>query len=79
MKLDFLTFQLESCCDYVKVYDGEDKSAPLLGEFSGDSVPADIYSRSNDLFVTFTTDSSRTYDGFRITYSALGKSCHVSK
>ena len=79
MKLKFRTFHTESCCDHVKVYDGEDNSAPLLGTFSGDSVPADISSGSNYLFVTFKTDSSSTRTGFTIEYSAIGKSCHVSK
>ena len=79
VKLEFLRFYVGSCCDHVKVYDGEDASAPLLGSFDGDSVPADIVSGSNDLFVTFKNDYSLTYDGFNIKYSALGKSCHVSK
>ena len=73
MKLEFLTFQTESCCDRVKVYDGEDTSAPLLGTFSGYSVPADVVSGSNYLFVTFETDTSSIRNGFTIKYSATGK------
>ena len=69
IQLEFLTFRTESA-DVVSVYDGMSTSAPLLGRFSGPSVPGDIFS-DNSLYVYFRTDSSVTYSGFEIKYTIL--------
>jgi len=50
--------------DEVKVYDGSSASAPLLGTFSGSSIPSNITSTGPALFVTFTTDGSGTAQGW---------------
>ena len=70
IQLEFLTFRTENAHDVVSVYDGVNTSAPLLGRLSGSSVPGDIFS-DNSLFVYFRTDSSATYSGFEIKYTAL--------
>ncbi|KAI0214015.1 Exoskeleton protein RP43 [Lamellibrachia satsuma] len=73
LELEFLTFDVESsisCVDSVKVYDGEDNSAPLLGTFCGTSLPGDVISSKPSLFVSFNSDSSVTRGGFKIKYTA---------
>ena len=63
-----------SCCyDAVKVYDGADDSAPLLGLFCGDKLPDDLISSSNYLFVSFKSDAYTRKNGFRTTYKTKGK------
>ena len=63
-----------SCCfDSVKIYDGADDAAPLLGLFCGDKLPDDLISSTNYLFVSFKSDAYTRKDGFRITYKTTGK------
>ena len=66
LELTFLHFKTDSSADYVNVYDGGSPSSPLIGTFSGSSLPAPII--SNQLYVTFTTDGSGHTDGFTATY-----------
>ncbi|KAL9961183.1 hypothetical protein ACROYT_G030081 [Oculina patagonica] len=58
LELVFLHFKTDFSADYVKVYDGGSPASPLIGTFSGSSLPAPIMSSSNKLYVTFTTDGS---------------------
>jgi gliding motility-associated-like protein len=66
--LSFSSFQLETCCDYVRVYDGTDANAPQIGNFNGTNIPADVTATSGAMYVTFTTDGSVVYDGFEASY-----------
>ena len=68
LELVFLHFKTDSSADYVNVYDGGSTSSPLLGTFSGSSLPAAIMSSSNKLHVTFITDGSGTNEGLTATY-----------
>ena len=68
LELVFLHFNTYSSADYVNVYDGGSPSSPLIGTFSGSSLPAPIMSSSSKLKVTFTTDGSDTSEGFTALY-----------
>ena len=68
LELAFLHFKTHSSADYVNVYDGGSSASPLIGTFSGSSLPAPIMSSSNQLYVTFTADSSGKNEGFTATY-----------
>jgi len=54
--------------DRLYIYDGEDNTAPLLAELSGNVIPGDIISTSNKVFVEFVTDGSNTAPGFYLNY-----------
>ena len=71
MGLHFTSFNTESGYDYVRVYDGSDTTTPLLHTFSGTSRPSDVFSSGNTVFVSFSSDGSRTRDGFNIVYSTF--------
>ena len=71
IELLFYTFTTESSADYVRVYDGDSTSAPLIGQFSGSSLPAPITSSSTKLYVRFTSDGSSTYAGFTARYQGI--------
>ena len=73
IELLFYTFTTESSIDYVSVYDGDSTSAPLIGQFSGSSLPAPITSSSTKLYVRFTSDgsSSSRYRGFATRYRGI--------
>ncbi|WCO01027.1 fibronectin type III domain-containing protein [Psychroserpens ponticola] len=67
----FNSFQLESCCDALRVYDGLDINAPLLGLYTGTTNPGPFTSNnpSGALTFWFTSDSSVTFDGWDATIS----------
>ncbi|XP_033110748.1 cubilin-like [Anneissia japonica] len=71
--LDFTDFDLEdNGChyDYVKVYNGLDDQAPLLGTYCGATAPQDIASSGNRMRVVFRTDYSENARGFSATYDS---------
>ncbi|MEX0812051.1 MAG: CUB domain-containing protein [Chitinophagales bacterium] len=67
--LNFSSFNTESCCDYVEVYDGATTSAPSIGYFSGSSIPPSVTSSGGSMLVRFTTDASITESGWSANYS----------
>ena len=71
IELLFYDFTTESSADYVSVYDGDSTSAPLLGQFSGSSLPAPITSSSTKLYVRFVSDGSVVYRGFTARYRGI--------
>ena len=75
VELTFFTFNTELNVDYLYVYDGGSSSSPLIGPFSGNSLPSRITSSSNKLHVRFTSDTSVTHRGFRASYRGKTYSC----
>ncbi|KAI0223600.1 Cubilin [Lamellibrachia satsuma] len=71
VKLEFVEFSVESCCDSVTVYDGDSRSAPLLGTFRGNTLPRNVFSTNNTMLVYFESDGSGTWNGFAINYTTL--------
>ena len=71
IELLFYVFATESSADFVRVYDGDSTSAPLIGQFSGSSLPAPITSSSTKLYVQFTSDGSSEYRGFNAHYRGI--------
>ncbi|MBN2273769.1 MAG: T9SS type A sorting domain-containing protein, partial [Bacteroidales bacterium] len=66
--LTFTEFSTESGYDFVRVYDGATTSAPLLGTFSGSSLPPVLTSSGGSMLITFTTDYSVTESGWSAAY-----------
>ncbi|XP_016093659.1 cubilin [Sinocyclocheilus grahami] len=81
INLTFTSFELEgstgTLCryDYVKIYDGDSASYPLVGTFCGDVVPAPFVSASNFLTVHFISDGTVQRRGFIATYSTVDPLC----
>ena len=71
IELLFYYFTTQSSADYVSVYDGDSISAPLIGQFSGRSLPEPITSSSTKLYVRFTSDGSSEYTGFNARYRGI--------
>ena len=61
--LSFSSFATESGFDFVKVYNGTSSAFPLLGSFSGASIPSAVTSGSN-MFVQFTSDNATVAQGW---------------
>ncbi|EEC11590.1 procollagen C-endopeptidase enhancer, putative, partial [Ixodes scapularis] len=69
VRLRFSAFDVEkvlSLClaDYVRVFDGNDESAPLLKNVCGDQLPGEIISSSDSLLLRFHTDHTVRKAGF---------------
>ena len=55
--------------DKLYIYDGENNAASLLAELSGNTLPGDIESTGNKVFIEFIPDGSNTAPGFYLNYS----------
>ncbi|KAI0218618.1 CUB and peptidase domain-containing protein 1 [Lamellibrachia satsuma] len=77
LKLRFNRFELEtetdSACHYdkVSIYDGSDATAELMDSLCGSNLPDNVTTTGNTVFVTFTSDDTRVYSGFRISYRTM--------
>jgi hypothetical protein len=71
MQVVFSSLNLESCCDNIKVYDGTSTTAPLLGTFTGTSVPCTLTATNGAGCLTFQfySDGSVVYSGWAATLS----------
>lgn len=67
--LNFSSFETETNFDFVRVYDGDSASDPLLGEFSGNALPPSLTASSGKMFLVFDTNISVNYPGWSATYS----------
>ncbi len=67
--LSFDRFELNAT-DFVKVYDGPDASATLLGSYTGTTIPPSVTSTGSKVFITFTSVSGSSAKGFLASYSA---------
>jgi len=73
--LVFLHFFIErnvGCSnDYVKVYDGGNTQAVMIGKYCGGLRPFKVLATSNQMTVSFTSDSSLTFSGFKAQFTAV--------
>ncbi len=71
IRITFDRFATQEGVDFVKVYDGEDETAPLLGEFSGTTIPSELVSTGNKVLIVFTSDATIEDNGWMISYKAF--------
>ena len=74
IRLHFNDFSTENSNDKLFVYDGPRSSSRQISRLSGSTVPNNIISTGNSLYLRFQTDSSSTSKGFAIQYSFNYKS-----
>lgn len=65
------TYNTESCCDHIYIYDGVGTAGTLLGQYQGTG-SIDVTSTAGPLTVQFTTDGSVQYTGFELEFSCRG-------
>jgi len=66
--LNFTAFSTQATSDVVTVYDGSTTAAPVLGTYSGSTLPAAITSNGPQMLIRFQTNASTTNTGWRATY-----------
>ncbi|MDB5256770.1 MAG: Ig domain protein group 2 domain protein [Chitinophagaceae bacterium] len=72
-RLSFNSFATEATNDYLTVYDGNSATAPVIGTYSGTTIPADIIATnaSGQLFLSFISNASINAAGFSISVSCV--------
>jgi hypothetical protein len=75
IQITFTSFNLENNFDYLYVYNGPNISSPLIGRYTGATIPAAITSSSADGSLTFrfTSDFSGVRAGWVSTLSCVTK------
>jgi hypothetical protein len=73
LKLSFLEFRTELDKDILTVYDGTNTSAPVLGSYSGQTLPATLTSTSGAFLLVFVSDAANTDLGWKVKYSVKEK------
>jgi len=68
IQLRFDRLDTEPDQDLIRIYDGRDQNAPLIGTFSGSSIPDVITSSANALWITFETNDKITDAGWFATW-----------
>ena len=61
--LSFLRFGTDTS-DFVTVYDGDSITAPVIGNFSGNSLPDPVTATGNKMLIVFETGPDMTGEGF---------------
>jgi PKD repeat protein len=69
ISLSFQSFDTEAGYDQVRVYNGTNSSAPLIGVFSGNNLPHRLNANSGKMYIEFITDVSITKPGWLASYS----------
>jgi hypothetical protein len=70
INLNFLQFGLDSN-DVLTIYEGESTNAPVLGAFTGTSLPGPVSTDSTRLLMVFESDSALSHSGFTVHYSSV--------
>ncbi|XP_075438529.1 CUB and sushi domain-containing protein 3 isoform X5 [Ascaphus truei] len=76
IKITFERFQTELNYDVLEVHDGPNLLSPLLGSYNGTQVPQFLFSSVNYIYLLFTTDNSRSNNGFKIRYESVTVDTH---
>ncbi|MDD3739865.1 MAG: C10 family peptidase [Bacteroidales bacterium] len=57
--------------DILKIYEGNNSDGVLIGEFTASVAPSEIISYSNEIYISFTSDSQGQSDGWELNYETI--------
>ncbi|MBE9491595.1 MAG: C10 family peptidase [Bacteroidetes bacterium] len=69
--INFSDFHTEPVNDVVSIYNGPTNNYPLLGSFSGSTLPPQIISSSDEVLINFSTTGAVTESGWLLTYESV--------
>ncbi|XP_012136673.2 cubilin [Megachile rotundata] len=61
--------------DYLEIRNGGYEISPLIGKFCGKVIPTEIISETNQVYLKFVADRSRSYGGFDIEWDSTTVGC----
>lgn len=72
LALNFNKLDTENGMDIITIYDGPSTSSPVIGTFSGNTIPTStIISTGNKVLISFQTNSTDERNGWLISYKSL--------
>jgi subtilase family serine protease len=71
VRLNFTSFQVETCCDRLYIYDGASTNAVLLGSYTSNPGIITAQNSAGSLTLLFTSDGSVTDSGFEAAVSCV--------
>ncbi|MBL7800470.1 MAG: M4 family metallopeptidase [Chitinophagales bacterium] len=71
VQISFAKFRMESGYDYLYVYDGASTGSPILGTFTGNTLPASITSTGSSITIKEFTDPGVVDSGFAINWTCI--------
>lgn len=71
IKITFLKFDTEAEGDTLFIFNGPDESFPLIGAFSGNTIPGDIVTEGNQVFLKFQTNAATSKAGWLFDYESI--------
>ena len=72
LQLKFNDFSLEQTNDILTIHDGHSKASPVINTYTGSTLPANVVSRANSLYIEFVSDAQNSYHGFQLEYLIKG-------
>ncbi|MCX6231346.1 MAG: C10 family peptidase [Bacteroidetes bacterium] len=70
LTFNFSKLNTQSSHGQIKIYNGNSAASPLLGTYSGTTLPSSVTTSNKQAFVTFTSDADTVKPGFFINYKA---------
>jgi Zn-dependent metalloprotease len=71
VRLHFTQFNMEDTYDYLYVYDGPTTASPVIGSYTGTTIPADITSTGSSITIRQYTDPGVVAAGFTIQWTCI--------
>ncbi|XP_070576903.1 CUB domain-containing protein 2-like [Ptychodera flava] len=68
IQMEFIDFSLEPCCAHLSIYDGRSDESPLIGEYTGYTLPSKIESTGTNLFLHYYGATYSSSRGFYLAY-----------
>ena len=73
--LNFTSFNTEANADYLRLYNGNSLTAPLLATLSGNNLPSPVISNGTSLTMSFLSNSAITFPGFTLQETFIAAPC----
>lgn len=78
IRVSFISFSTESCCDFLEIFDGPNQFSQSVGSYSGSSFPPTVTSTNGSLTFLFQSDGSVTDAGWSAIISCVTTPLFVS-
>lgn len=69
--LSFNSFSVESGWDYMYIYDGINTEAPLMGVYTGNTIPSTLTSSGGQILLEFRSDCATTDIGWDLSWTSV--------
>ena len=78
LQIKFKDFRLEPSKDNLMIYDGSSNNSAIMQRLTGTSLPSDVISTGNSLFLEFISDDNIYYNGFNLQYFIKGRLIQIT-